>query len=100
MSEAKHTPGPWIWADHYQGLYGAGKNNEVLDYISYEGMWVSEWSETGRANASLISAAPDMLAALEAVELARHTDAEEDWLRATRLTDEALAKAKASKHTE
>ena len=33
-----------------------------------------------------------LVEALRAVELARHTDAEADWQRATRLTDAALAK--------
>lgn len=52
------------------------------------------WRERNKANLNLICAAPDLLAALEAVELARHTDTPDDWLRATRLTDVALAKAK------
>ena len=63
MSEVKHTPGPWIWGPRYDGLYGAGPNNEVLAYAAYEGMWLS--SNNQKANASLIAAAPDLLEALQ-----------------------------------
>lgn len=56
----KHTPGPWIWANGFKGLYGAGKDNEVLDHAEYEGMWLGP---NAKANASLIAAAPDLLEA-------------------------------------
>lgn len=61
----KHTRGPWVWADGYEGLFGLGPENEVLHYADYEGMWIAEWSERGVANALLIAAAPDLLAALQ-----------------------------------
>lgn len=57
----KHTPGPWIWAEDYKGLYGAGRDNKVLDHAHCEGMWLADDLE---ANALLIAAAPDMLAQL------------------------------------
>lgn len=76
MSDIKHTRGPWVWADGYEGLFGLGPENEVLHYADYEGMWIAEWSERGVANARLIAAAPDLLhelikarAELEAYEL-------------------------------
>ena len=62
----QHTPGPWIWGDNFKGLYGAGPNNEVLDYASYEGMWLG-YGSAMKANARLIAAAPDLLEALQAI---------------------------------
>jgi hypothetical protein len=62
----RFTPGPWIWAPNFHGLYGSGKDNAVLNYAAYEGMWVADYLPTGKANAQLISAAPDMYKALEA----------------------------------
>ncbi len=59
----RHTPGPWIWANNHCGLYGAGKDNAVLHFASYEGMWLAGDNE--KANARLIAAAPDLLEALQ-----------------------------------
>lgn len=62
MGEFKGTPGPWIWADRNQGLYGAGPDNAVLAFYSYEGMHLSgKTEESQEANARLIAAAPDLL---------------------------------------
>lgn len=72
---SKHTPGPWIWADGYCGLFGAGPNNEVLSYAAYEGMWLSHGAKRD-ANARLIAAAPDLLKAAKLVLAWR--EAEED----------------------
>ena len=63
-SERKWTPGPWIWGAEFTGLYGAGKDNAVLDYEPYEGMWIADYTPQGEANAHLIAAAPDMYEAL------------------------------------
>ena len=60
----KHTPGPWIWEDEHRGLFGAGPDNTVLDYASYEGMCL-HWNNRRDANARLIAAAPDLLDALK-----------------------------------
>ncbi len=59
-----YTKGPWIWGDDYTGLYGAGPKNEVLEYGSYEGMWLTHHN-TREANARLIAAAPDMMDFIE-----------------------------------
>jgi hypothetical protein len=64
---AKHTPGPWIWGDNYNGLFGAGPENEVLSYAGYEGMWLSYEGER-KANAALIAASPDLLQALQLLQ--------------------------------
>ncbi|WP_261505736.1 hypothetical protein [Burkholderia multivorans] len=75
MNEIKHTPGPWIWAPDYKGLYGAGPNNAVLDHEFCEGMWLAN-VEQREANAKLIETAPDMALALEMIaaedDAARH----------------------------
>ena len=59
-----HTPGPWAWSKDYRGLFGSGELNRVLDYASYEGMWLA-YTNHQEANARLIAAAPDLLAALK-----------------------------------
>lgn len=59
----KHTPGPWTWGENYTGLCGSGKDNEILCYAGYDRMWVYEKNAT--ANTALISAAPDLLEALQ-----------------------------------
>jgi hypothetical protein len=64
MNETKFTPGPWIWGDDYQGLYGAGPNNQVLYYFCGEGMSLG-YNKHMDANAHLIAAAPDLYEALE-----------------------------------
>lgn len=58
-----HTPGPWIWGDDYHGLYGAGPDNEVLSYASYENCWLA-YGDARVANACLIAAAPGLLGLL------------------------------------
>lgn len=63
-----HTPGPWIWAQDYQGLYGAGPDNQVLAFYHCEGMHLGENNKEG--NAALLSAAPDMLKALRGMHAA------------------------------
>lgn len=71
-----HTPGPWIWNKDYKGLYGAGKQNAVLEYFAYEGMSLNGADAVQtRANANLIAAAPDILAALkELIEAKKRAD--------------------------
>ena len=63
MTDTKHTPGPWvisgssIWnPDTHRAIYASG------------GKAINQRDEEGQANAALIAAAPDLLAALEALE--------------------------------
>ena len=91
MSEAKHTPGPWL-AD------GASVYEERDDFSVICNFWSSSLPEW-EANARLIAAAPDLLEALEQlvieyddVELA---DAEPSSLTAAfNAARAAIAKAK------
>ena len=62
----KHTPGPWVWLGEpgHSALNAA--HARVLDWAGYEGMWFAAYdAETDAANAHLIAAAPDLLAALQ-----------------------------------
>ena len=56
MSEQKHTPGPWKYVKSI-GVY-AGDKWEIVSFGSCS-------TEEGHANAQLIAAAPELLAALE-----------------------------------
>jgi hypothetical protein len=101
MKEIKFTPGPWIWGDDYQGLYGAGPNNQVLDYFAGEGMALG-YNKHMDANARLLAAAPAMYEALE--ELCRYADDSNDCQYGTLSTrlvkdiaETALAKARGEK---
>lgn len=61
--QTKHTPGPWNWAksdiDGKYSIYGNGPLAYCGDTGAVDG--------DGEANARLIAAAPDLLAALEAL---------------------------------
>ena len=62
MSEAKHTPGPWQWTQHFDptiSIYKDGFGQIARLYDSSAG--------TGKANARLIAAAPDLLDALQSI---------------------------------
>ena len=60
QNEAKHTPGPW---SSESGHIHAGEGCEFYCYFTRH-------SPVGRANARLIAAAPELLAALKAAEYA------------------------------
>jgi hypothetical protein len=58
-----HTPGPWTWREHYQGLVAAN-GYQVLHHAPHEGMCVPDY-DNGVADARLIAAAPELLAELK-----------------------------------
>lgn len=78
MSDAKHTPGPWTqWKDHAAVFAGVEENERgtlsgkhLVEICRCEGDDVGEDDDEGeaiaKANARLIAAAPDLLAACEA----------------------------------
>lgn len=100
------TPGPWL-VEHRKSGRREGYNTEIFTQDGGSGHGViatlawypKPMDGLGRigtyreANAALIAAAPELLAALQAVDLARHTDAPADWERATALSDAAIRKA-------
>jgi len=68
-TKTKHTPGPWEWGD----LPGGRFTNELVVRPAGEfphGEWIadvgSRYDDERRANAALIAAAPDLLAAAQA----------------------------------
>ena len=74
MTQAQHTPGPWVV---YQNAICTddGKANEIAKLTRY-GVWMDDGAPygphnpIGDANARLIAAAPELLAALEAMTAA------------------------------
>ena len=74
MGEVKHTPGPWrLRTNRHAATNGEswGWVSENTDAnISLPGLSRFEWQgDTGRANARLIAACPDLLEALKALQL-------------------------------
>lgn len=68
---ASHTPGPWVLGECRRMTVG-GFGFPVADKDGNTPAFVASWrdnaAEEGSANARLIAAAPDMLAALKAAE--------------------------------
>lgn len=67
----KHTPGPWVIGEPIDGesfISGPDWVNFAMVYVECEG----ETDPTGKANARLISAAPELLEALKTI--INHTD--------------------------
>lgn len=67
MTATKHTPGPWV-VDTIAGsdkpyIFSSGAYRTVAKIIMNASPG-SEWKEERNANAALIAAAPDLLAAL------------------------------------
>lgn len=85
MKAPQHTPGPWF--ARYGGLSGVFNSSEVL-------LVTSECANTiqNEANARLISAAPDMLAAL--VKLMEQYDSSPDFTMGGYLTNEPFLMAR------
>jgi hypothetical protein len=94
MNTAQHTPGPWSFEEL----------NGILEIIDETGLGTiaqlltieSGISEEDIANARLISAAPDMLSALETIasRMSENADGRElygDWIA---IAEEAINKAK------
>ena len=102
MSETKHTPGPWYWCDE-EGETALPYLTSQTGIICKFGNFAEYYPQCGdvpnEADARLIAAAPELLEALEAVEIAatmgfasaeilRHDSAIRKGIRA------AIAKAK------
>lgn len=69
--EAKHTPGPWCLSERGCDVVGGAV---IVDDNGGEVFGVSEWCRVEPADAVLMAAAPDLLAALIELERAA-TDA-------------------------
>jgi hypothetical protein len=91
-----HTPGPWHVVPEAQSpwIVGDAEGDSIAD-CEPPGPWMSE--EEADANARLIAAAPDLLAALEACVDAMTDGGKceiKKWLDAFDLARLAIAKAK------
>jgi hypothetical protein len=62
MSDSKQTPGPWEIKERFSGSYGIEPN------VAWLGASSSHQPGENLANARLIAAAPEMLAALKLAE--------------------------------
>lgn len=68
--EAKHTQGPWIIAHDRKNPIVEAAALEDADGIWHNGGYIIGrfFGDDARENAALVTAAPDLLAALEAIE--------------------------------
>ncbi len=87
---SKHTPGPWQWTQHFDptiSIYKDGFGQIARLYDSSAG--------TGKANARLIAAAPDLLDALKSIAIAWKDEVlvHDDQREAMRAATAAIAKA-------
>ena len=93
MTQTTHTPGPWSlrmtgWQTNPAAIYSPRRPGAVACIPARTSVPLDEQS----ANARLIAAAPDLLAALQwAVETADTEQYEADWYAAARV---AITKAK------
>lgn len=65
----EHTPGPWEVTPN-GGIAGNGQNvvcNDISTLLNYGGLPIGNGFGEAEANARLIAAAPDLLAALQAL---------------------------------
>jgi hypothetical protein len=90
----KHTPGPWV--DQCGHIHGAGNvavatiDDNMSDERVREGSTLYPGQPEGQANAHLIAAAPDLLAACENLENDDGSIPEHAW----RLVQDAIDKAR------
>lgn len=64
MSDTKWTPGPWTWdvaLDHNWDVQVWSSPNRRVCFVAHDG---EDGNPTGKANARLIAAAPDLYEAL------------------------------------
>jgi hypothetical protein len=100
---SKHTPGPWVSAYRNAAAFdvsapatGDARRGRIAEVVSAGGKDVP----TMRANARLIAAAPDLLAALEFVlplvvdEWGHYQVSGSNGMRAITMIRDAIAKAK------
>jgi hypothetical protein len=101
MEMAGHTPGPWSWdagiippdgPGRYADIYVTGEDREPIVLAEF-----NDSLPEGRANATLMVAAPDMLAALYQYRSdMRHPPAPDSRERRIEMIDALIAKATAA----
>lgn len=69
MPEQKHTPGPWrIGTPGPNGCYTIGTERGLMTAMIAHSICEPDQAEAAKADAALVAAAPDLLAALSALE--------------------------------
>lgn len=90
MQQVKHTPGPWYVQPEQDGAFTIWANELQLGEVTPDDMGDKL---PAQANAALIAAAPDMLAALEWWQAQMRDDSCDDM---GKLLDDMSAKARAA----
>jgi hypothetical protein len=103
MTASVHTPGPWRAILGKNGDYDHAITSDASGYGDSRVGWVREYPhEVGIANARLIAAAPDLLAACEHLLFANKLFSEPDhkhnpdteWEKAMDMAESAIASAR------
>ena len=112
MSAPRHTPGPWAIGTETRGdeictIHGVARQptedgkGQGWVYVHYphtiEGDWHLASEDEKLANAYLIAAAPELLAALNAL-ISKSTDIEGDWSEEWRAAIRAVEKAQITRN--
>ena len=85
--DAKHTPGPWVVAHSFRGIYSQHPAPGPVQVCRAPENFHDQWD----ANAPLLAAAPDMLQMLRIVERYFDTEVPHPILQAD--INEVIAKA-------
>ena len=110
MADATHTPGPWKvkfqarkWdTTHYTDKYwhdqwvikGPNKSHSPVAMVRVEGFGSGPSKAVRKANATLIAAAPDLLAALSDIILSSDANCGDSLANAIEAARAAITKAK------
>jgi hypothetical protein len=99
MNETKHTPGPWRVSGNEKEVYAKHPHGFVCPFVvsdcsgreQFGPLATEHFPETAKANARLIAAAPDLLAACKAYFYGEKPDRECEAMMGA-----AIAKAEGS----
>ena len=96
MTNTKHTPGPWKFGAVSGHIFCAGETGYEGFHLATVRGTESEWAdarEAAVANARLIAAAPDLLAALQGMMAASYRDDPITYVTARNLATAAISRA-------
>ncbi len=90
---AKHTPGPWREGERGM-IEAASREGTLSEAVGAVAFVYGPFDPHGRANAKLISAAPDLLDALEEYHRVASAVPYAQWTPAMHKAQDAIAKAR------
>jgi hypothetical protein len=90
MSDVKHTPGPWLVVGDADPEVHAEDGTWIVNQVC---SGAGDENDDGMANARLIAAAPDLLAACKAFDLALYAGSRDELIAAAVLARGAISKA-------